>query len=125
MQVAYRAHNLIDAHLARHVLEDAVFRDVSLIVPFRGEEITGILTRRISLFGLETGRTENQAVAQVLGEPETTLPLDADTAAQYAQVAGTATFYTMGEYRLMLNFDTDGILQSVYLSKESSIGAST
>ena len=23
MQVAYRAHNLIDAHLARHVLEDA------------------------------------------------------------------------------------------------------
>lgn len=109
----------------RHVLEDAVFRDVSLIVPFRGEEITGILTRRISLFGLETGRTENQAVAQVLGEPETTLPLDADTAAQYAMVAGTASFYSMGEYRLMLNFDTDGILQSVYLSKESSLGAST
>ncbi len=23
MQVAYRAHNLVDAHLARHVLEDA------------------------------------------------------------------------------------------------------
>ena len=23
MQVAYRAHNLIDAHLAKHVLEDA------------------------------------------------------------------------------------------------------
>lgn len=103
----------------RYILEDAAFRDVSLIVPFGAEEITGILTHRMDLFGLITGIADRAACVTVLGEPDATLPLDADIAARYAMEAGNASFYSMGAYRLMLGFDQQDVLQSIYLLKES------
>ncbi len=102
----------------RYILEDAAFRDVSLVVPFESEQVAGILTHRINLYGLTTGTSDSAACVAVLGQPDTSLSLDEDTAARYAMPTGTASFYTMGEYRLMLGFDQRDILQSVYLSTE-------
>lgn len=103
-------------------LEDASFRDVLILTDSLSEGwessiVQGIRSRRITLFGLSTGETRRDAWLQQLGEPESSVDLDADRAEADLLSAGTSDYYSFGSIRLRLHADADGVLEAVEMTK--------
>ena len=99
----------------RYVLEDARFRDVYVTV-LDGVTVEGILARRMNLFGLIIGEATKAACIKTLGEPLLQLVMDEPLAQQYAMQIGTAAIYQAGDYRIMLAFNADDVLSTIYLA---------
>lgn len=102
------------------LLEDGAFRDVYIITDAlrdRWDDSTVNILRadRLNLEGLCTGHTTMDAWRRVLGEPEATVVTGEASADSWRIVPGTSDYYTLGEYRLRLHADVDGVLRSVFL----------
>ena len=103
-------------------LEDGAFRKVWLLTDALTEDfsqsiVQGIRADRLNLGGLCTGTTTIDAWREALGLPETTLAVDAARAESWRIVPGTSDYYTLGEYRLRLHADENGVLRTVFLMK--------
>ena len=104
---------------AYYETEDAFLRGVLFLTDEREEEITGILTGRIDLFGLETGVTTLPEVLLLLDtSPIAQLPLSAAAADMYRVCPGTAAVFSAGQHYLTLYADEEDVVQYVRLSIE-------
>lgn len=103
------------------VLEDGAFREVWLLTDALTEQfdqsvVQGIRADRLNFFGLCTGVTTLDEWRAALGAPQTTLAVDADRADGWRIVPGTSDYYSLGEYRLRLHADEEGVLRSIFLT---------
>ncbi len=107
-------------------LEDGAFRGTwiltdALTESFDQSVVQGIRSDHISLHGLCTGETTidmwRELLGFDLGEPDTTLTVDEARAEAWRIVPGTSDYYTLGDYRLRLHADEQGVLHSVFLMK--------
>ena len=97
-------------------LEDDRYRGTALITA-DGQTVSGLLSRRMNLFGLTTGASSRAEARQALGEPAGTLPMDEAAAGLYGLGAGEMDTYRFGDNDLRLVFGQDGILDAVWLSR--------
>ena len=107
-------------------LEDGAFRGVYILTDALTEDfdrsvVQGIRADRISLHGLCTGETTIEEWREILGfdlgQPDTTLAVDESRAEAWRIVPGTSDYYTLGDCRLRLHADENGILRSVFLTR--------
>ena len=103
-------------------LEDGAFRQVWILTDaltegFGQSVAQGIRADRLNLDGLCTGITTVSEWRAALGEPEATLGVDEARAESWRIVPGSSDYYTLGDYRLRLHADEDGVLRSVFLTK--------
>lgn len=103
-------------------LEDGAFRQVWILTDALTEEfdqsvVQGIRADRLNFYGLCTGDTTITGWREVLGSPETTLTVDESRAESWRIVPGTSDYYTLGDYRLRLHADENGVLRSVFLTR--------
>ncbi len=101
--------------------EDAAFRQIlilsdALTSGYESSVVQGILARRMNLYGIQIGVTEQSRWREILGEPWT-VDYDAYTAADYGLPVGTADYYTFEDTQLMLYADESGVLYAVQLKK--------
>ncbi len=101
-------------------LEDGAFREIWLLTDaltehFDQSVVQGIRADRLNFFGLCTGVTTCDQWRAALGAPQTTLTVDASRADSWRIVPGTSDYYTLGEYRLRLHADEEGVLRTVFL----------
>lgn len=101
-------------------LEDGAFREIWLLTDaltehFDQSVVQGIRADRLNFFGLCTGVTTRDQWRAALGAPQTTLTVDASRADSWRIVPGTSDYYTLGEYRLRLHADEEGVLRTVFL----------
>lgn len=108
-------------------LEDSRFRSCWLLTDslsyktFDESLVLGIRSDCISLFGLTTTADEQPGTPiatwrTLLGEPDTTLDVDADLADLYRITPGTSDYYHFGEYTLRLHAGEDGSLSTVFIT---------
>lgn len=103
------------------LLDHTAFRDVYLLTDALREDfdqsvVQGLRADRLNWRGLQTGLTTREAYLAALGEPESTLAVDAERAESWRIVPGTSDYYTLGAYRLRLHVDEDGVLRSVFIT---------
>ena len=79
--------------------------------------VDGIRMDEGNLFGLVTGRTEQAAWRQLLGEPDHTVEYDEEKAEAYRTVPGSRDYYEFGGNRLQLHANEEGVLVSVIISE--------
>ncbi len=102
-------------------LEGAAFRDVYILsdavsADWAESRVQGIRTDRGCIFGLCIGETTADEWHRLLGEADSTVTLDAESAEAYRTVPGTRDYYLFGDRRLQLQADEDGVLRSIILS---------
>ena len=102
--------------------DDSAFRQVWLLSDaltngWEQSTVQGLRADRLNLLGLQTGVTVREDYLAALGEPESSLQVDEDRALNWRIVPGTSDYYTLGEYRLRLHADEEGILRSVFLTR--------
>lgn len=102
-------------------LEDGAFRQVWLLTDaltenFEQSVVQSIRADRLNFFGLCTGVTTLDEWRAALGEPETTLRVDESRAESWRIAPGTSDYYRLGEYRLRLHADEEGVLRTVFLT---------
>ena len=121
-----RQHLLIDPDVYEggrlFSLEGGIFRNVFLMTDFLSESwdtsvVDGIRMDEGNLFGLVTGRTEQEAWRQLLGEPDHTVEYDEEKAEAYRTVPGSRDYYEFGGNRLQLHANEEGVLVSVIISE--------
>ena len=103
-------------------LEDGAFRGVWILTDALTEDfdrsvVQGIRADRLNFYGLCTGDTTITWWREVLGEPDATLTVDETRAESWRIVPGTSDYYTLGDYRLRLHADENGVLRSVFLTR--------
>ena len=103
-------------------LEGAAFRDVYLLsdkVSSSWDEsrVQGIRMDRGCVWGLCIGETAAEEWHMLLGEPDYTVTLDAETAELERTVAGKCDYYQYGACRLQLQYGEDGILAGITLAE--------
>lgn len=104
------------------LLEDGAFRQVWIITDaltdrWNESAVNIIRTDRLNLHGLCTGSTTMAEWRAALGNPDATVATDAEMAESWRIVPGTSDYYLLGEYRLRLHADEQGVLRSVFLMK--------
>lgn len=97
-----------------YFLEEDAYRGSTLISD-NGIRISGILSRRMNLFGLITGRTGKAEAFSALGGPGAVLPLDSAGAQAYGLPECEIIIYTYEGSELRLCFDTAGLLDAIWL----------
>ena len=97
-------------------MEASFLRDALVLVDEAEENVTGVMSRRISLYGIISGESTRDEWRRVLGEPQFTLDMDEGVAGAYLLCAGTSDFYDYGEYTLQLHADENGILYAALLT---------
>ncbi len=95
--------------------EDDRFRGTFLIST-DGHTVSGILSTRLNLYGLITGKTTMAEARHALGQPSLTLPLDEAAAKAYTLPAGKMDTWQFGGNELRLHYDETGILRAVWLA---------
>lgn len=104
---------------SKYLLEDARFRGTALIEEAGNSgKIAGILSQRVNLSGIITGKTQRDEVLSLLGQPASTLALDDNTAASYGLLAGQMDSYAQAGHALEMIYDQAGLLQAVWLRTE-------
>ena len=103
-------------------LEDGAFRQVWILTDALTEDfdrsvVQGIRADRLNFYGLCTGDTTITWWREVLGEPDATLTVDEARAESWRIVPGNSDYYTLGDYRLRLHADENGVLRSVFLTR--------
>ena len=101
-------------------LEGAAFRQVYLLTDaltdtWSHSTLQGIRLDRANLHGLCTGFTTIAAWREALGEPDSTVTVDASQAESWRTVPGQSDYYVFGDVRLRLHADEDGVLHSIWL----------
>ena len=102
-------------------LEGGLWRNVQLLTDslhdktWEDSTVNGIRADRISLYGLCTGLTTRNDWQEVLGEPDYTVTIDADTADAWRMVPGVSDYYQVGPHTLQLHADEVGVLVTVML----------
>ena len=104
------------------ILEDGAFRGVYVITDqltdsWDRSAVNILRADRLNLAGLCTGHTTMTQWRAVLGEPDATVPTGAASADSWRIVPGTSDYYILGDYRLRLHADEDGVLRTVFLMK--------
>ena len=102
--------------------DDSAFRQVWLLSDaltggWEQSVVQGVRADRLNLMGLRTGLTTREAYLAALGEPESTLNVDEDRALNWRIVPGTSDYYTLGDFRLRLHADEEGVLRSVFITR--------
>ena len=103
-------------------LEDGAFRQVWILTDALTEDfdrsvVQGIRADRLNFYGLCTVDTTITWWREVLGEPDATLAVDEARAESWRIVPGNSDYYTLGDYRLRLHADENGVLRSVFLTR--------
>jgi len=98
-------------------MEDDSFRG-SLLVSGDGQTVSGILSRRMNLFGLITGQADRAAVESALGQPFASLPLTESAAALYGLSEGSMSAYLYGDRELRIYFNQNGLMDAVWLRQQ-------
>lgn len=103
-------------------LEDGAFREAWLLTDaltehFDTSVVQGIRADRLNFFGLCTDVTTRDEWRAALGAPQTTLTVDENRADSWRIVPGTSDYYALGEYRLRLHADEEGVLRTVFLTR--------
>ena len=103
------------------LLDDSTFRQIYLLTDALTDRwdtsvVQGLRADRLNLLGLRTGVTTRDDYITSLGEPESTLAVDAERADSWRIVPGTSDYYTLGAYRLRLHVDENGVLRSVFIT---------
>lgn len=108
----------------KHQLEAAAFRKAWVISDGTedGGMVTGIISLRDSFFGLIPGITPREDCEELLGAPDSSVPLDAGTAEAYGLPEGQLLAYMYAGNSLLLAFGSDGLLSAVWLSAEAQGG---
>jgi hypothetical protein len=88
-----------------------------VVVGQEDDLIQGIYARRMNLNGIMVGESGEEEIVKVFGEHSGKLPLDEQMAQLYAMQPGSILSYSFGDCQLMLNLDAEGILRTVYLSR--------
>ena len=101
-------------------LEDGAFRGVYLLTDALSEKwdasvVQGIRMDRGNVFGLCIGQTRQSAWRAVLGEPVSTVSLDAERAEGQRLPQGESDYYDFGSHQLRLHADEDGVLRSIVI----------
>ncbi len=100
----------------KYLPEEGRFRETALIASTaEPSTIIGILSRRSNARGLVTGVTARTDAMAAFGEPQASLPMDADLASLYGLQPGTLDVYGTGEHELILCYDEPGVLQALWL----------
>lgn len=102
-------------------LEDGAFRSVYLLTDsltdtWEHSLVQGIRADRISLYGLCTGTTTQEAWRAVLGQPDASITLDADKAEAQRLAAGISDYYNYNGVQLRLHAGEDGTLSSLIIT---------
>ncbi|MBQ7848323.1 MAG: hypothetical protein IJ343_01190, partial [Clostridia bacterium] len=102
------------------LLEDGAFRRVYVITDaltdnWNSSTVNLLRADRLNLEGLCTGYTTVEQWRSVLGEPEATVTTGERSAENWRIVPGVSDYYTLGDYRLRLHADENGVLSSVFL----------
>lgn len=79
--------------------------------------VQGFRADRLNLLGLRTGATTRDEYIAALGDPQSSLAVDEDRAINWRIVPGTSDYYTVGNYRLRLHVDEEGVLRSVFITQ--------
>ncbi len=103
-------------------LEDGAFRHAfvltdALTESFDRSTVQGLRADRMQLGSLITGVTTLAEWRAALGEPESTLTVDAERADAWRIVPGTSDYYPVGDFRLRLHADETGVLRSIFISR--------
>ena len=101
---------------AYYEMEDSHLRDAVLLTDVDETAVTGILAKRISLWGIRTGITSRDEWQQILGKPQFTMEMGENDGSMYLLCAGTSDYYDYGEYTLQLHADKNGILYAAVLT---------
>ena len=102
-------------------LEGAAMQNVQLITDdlyvndYENSVVQGIRADVMCLYGLCTGETTQEEWRRVLGEPDSTVALDAASAELVRLVPGTSDYYSFGSHMLRLHADEQNILQSIMI----------
>lgn len=100
----------------KYQLEDDRFRG-SLVLSLDGQTVSGLLSRRMNLFGLSTGKTSLDEIKSILGEPAGSISLSAEAAQLYGVPAGIMMEYTFPNAALKLFLDENQALSAVWLDR--------
>jgi hypothetical protein len=96
-------------------LEDDSYRG-TLALSLDGQTLSGLLSRRMNLHGLITGRTTREQTLAVLEQPTASLDMPAAAAAElYGLEAGMMDIYPMQKNELRLYYDSNMVLSAVWL----------
>lgn len=107
---------------SKYELEDARMRGNLLIAEGGGDELSGILCRRMLLHGLATGSSTREQVTALLGPPSSSLDLDEAAAYSYGLEAGRLDGYAFGSHELRFNYDEQELLRAVWLRQAQQQG---
>ena len=95
-------------------LEDDSYRG-TLALSLDGQTLSGLLSRRMNLHGLITGRTTREQTLAVLEQPTASLDMPAAAAELYGLEAGMMDIYPMQKNELRLYYDSNMVLSAVWL----------
>ena len=97
-------------------LEDDRFRD-TMVITADDRQITGLLSRRMNLYGLITGQTSTIEIHDILGEPAGTFPLNQEAARLYGLPEGRLLTYHYPDTRLQFFADNNNTLTAIWLDQ--------
>ena len=100
----------------KYQLEDDRYRG-TVLISRDSEQVYGMLSSRINLYGLITGRTKKEEAVEVLGQPVASIPMDFAAAGLYGFPEGTLDSYLFGQNELRLYYTQEEILHSIWLQQ--------
>ena len=100
----------------KYQLEDDLFRG-TWVLSKDDQTVTGLFSRRMNLFGLQTGKAAEAEIRGTLGEPAGSVSLNAEAAQLYGVPAGTMMEYAFADTALKLFLDKDQVLIAIWLDK--------
>ncbi len=103
----------------KYQLEDDRFRG-SLVISREGEAVTGILSRRMNLYGFITGQSTLEEIKSALGEPAGAFPLSAEAAGLYGVPSGEMLAYDYRDATLQLFINDNQVLSAVWLDQKKA-----
>lgn len=104
---------------ARYQMESAEFRKTGLISSEEGLLVEGILSERLDLYGIATGKTGAEELWAILGEPLSSLPLQGAAAELYGLPEGFLQSYAIGGNSLSFLTDEAQIVRAIWLMAEA------
>ncbi len=103
----------------KYQLEDDRFRG-SWVLSEDGRTVTGLISRRMNLFGLTTGKTTEEEISQVLGAPQSAVDLTQEAASLYGVPAGKMLDYSFSGNQLFLFIDQNQVLSGIWLNQDKA-----
>ena len=100
----------------KYQLEDDRYRG-TVLISRDSDQVYGILSSRMNLYGLITGRTEKEEAVEILGQPVASIPMDFAAAGLYGLPEGTLDSYLLGQNELRLYYTQEEILHSIWLQQ--------